>query len=480
MERVILYILNVYIKDNLYIMNNNVQNKFISRVGAFASAHCLFVRGGKYIVALSGGADSVALLLAMCSMAAEWQIEVEAAHCNFRLRGDESDRDENFCKALCAAHGVPLHLIHFDTREYASLHHVSIEMAARRLRYDYFERLRHDIVADGICVAHHRDDSVETVLLNLVRGTGIRGLRGIQPRNGNILRPMLSVSRSEIVGFLDSLGQPYVTDSTNLVPDVKRNKIRLQLMPLLQQLNPNVAQSIFETSLRVGEAVNVYDDAVGRAVAEVVDGAEVSVEAPVSVSISRLLAQVSPESVLFHILSPCGFTSSQVEMVHSVMARQSDRTRVFASNTHELCFNRDSLLIQPLGYGVHTLSKRVPECGHYSFAEDLKFDFSIAPATADFTPSTDPLRVTLDADRVAWPLTVRNISDGDHFTPFGMKHSKLVSDFLTDRKRSVFDKRRQLVVADASGRIVWLVGERTDNRFRTTAGTSQVLTIGVG
>ena len=461
-------------------MNNNVQNKFISRVGAFASAHCLFVRGGKYIVALSGGADSVALLLAMCSMAAEWQIEVEAAHCNFRLRGDESDRDENFCKALCAAHGVPLHLIHFDTREYASLHHVSIEMAARRLRYDYFERLRHDIVADGICVAHHRDDSVETVLLNLVRGTGIRGLRGIQPRNGNILRPMLSVSRSEIVGFLDSLGQPYVTDSTNLVPDVKRNKIRLQLMPLLQQLNPNVAQSIFETSLRVGEAVNVYDDAVGRAVAEVVDGAEVSVEAPVSVSISRLLAQVSPESVLFHILSPCGFTSSQVEMVHSVMARQSDRTRVFASNTHELCFNRDSLLIQPLGYGVHTLSKRVPECGHYSFAEDLKFDFSIAPATADFTPSTDPLRVTLDADRVAWPLTVRNISDGDHFTPFGMKHSKLVSDFLTDRKRSVFDKRRQLVVADASGRIVWLVGERTDNRFRTTAGTSQVLTIGVG
>lgn len=461
-------------------MNNNVQNKFISRVGAFASAHCLFVRDGKYIVALSGGADSVALLLAMCSMAAEWQIEVEAAHCNFRLRGDESDRDENFCKALCAAHGVPLHLIHFDTREYASLHHVSIEMAARRLRYDYFERLRHDIGADGICVAHHRDDSVETVLLNLVRGTGIRGLRGIQPRNGNILRPMLSVSRSEIVGFLDSLGQPYVTDSTNLVPDVKRNKIRLQLMPLLQQLNPNVAQSISETSLRVGEAVNVYDDAIGRAVAEVVDGAVVSVEAPVSVSISRLLAQVSPESVLFHILSPCGFTSSQVEMVHSVMARQSDRTRVFASNTHELCFNRDSLLIQPLGYGVHTLSKRVPECGHYSFAEDLKFDFSITTATADFTPSTDPLRITLDAAQIAWPLTVRNISDGDRFTPFGMKHSKLVSDFLTDRKRSVFDKRRQLVVADASGRIVWLVGERTDNRFRTTAGTSQVLTIGVG
>ena len=121
-------------------------------------------------------------------------------------------------------------------------------------------------------MAHHRDDSVETVLLNLVRGTGIRGLRGIQPRNGYILRPMLSVSRNDIVGYLNSQDQSYVTDSTNLVPDVKRNKIRLELMPLLQQLNPNVAQSIFETSLRVGEAVNVYDDAIGRAMADVVEG----------------------------------------------------------------------------------------------------------------------------------------------------------------------------------------------------------------
>ena len=457
-------------------MNNNVLNNFINRVGAFASAHCLFVTGGKYVVALSGGADSVALLLAMRSMAAKWQMQVEAAHCNFRLRGDESDRDERFCQTLCAYCNIPLHLVHFDTREYASLHHVSIEMAARRLRYDYFERLRHDIAADGICVAHHRDDSVETVLLNLVRGTGIRGLRGIQPRNGYILRPMLSVSRNDIVGYLNSQDQSYVTDSTNLVPDVKRNKIRLELMPLLQQLNPNVAQSIFETSLRVGEAVNVYDDAIGRAMADVVEGSSQSV---FTVDIARLLAQVSPESVLFHVLSPCGFTSSQVEMLYSVLARQSDRTRVFASNTHELCFNRDSLLVQPLNYGVHTLDKKVPECGLYSFADNLKFDFHIAPVDDNFKPSVAPLCVTLDAEMVAWPLTVRNTSDGDRFTPFGMKHSKLVSDYLTDRKRSIFDKRRQLVIADANGRIVWLVGERTDNRFRTTANTTQVLTISV-
>lgn len=467
-------------------MNNIGQNNIIDSVRAFASAHSLFVEDGKYIVALSGGADSVALLLIMKRLAAEWNIQVEAAHCNFRLRGDESDRDENFCKALCAAHDVPLHLIHFETREYASLHHVSIEMAARRLRYDYFERLRHAIEADGICVAHHRDDSVETVLLNLVRGTGIRGLRGIQPRNGYILRPLLSTNRNEIIGFLASLDQAFVTDSTNLVPDVKRNKIRLELMPLMQQLNPNVAQSIFETSLRVSEAVNIYDDAVNRAVADVIEISKENkqiidlanlVEIPVSISISRLMAQVSAESVLFHILNHCGFTSSQVEMVYDILSQPSDRTREFASATHELCFNRNNIIIQPLNYRVHVLNKKIPETGLYVLADGVKFDFNIQAVTGDFKPSTNPNSVTLDAKSLKWPLTVRNIADGDRFTPFGMKHSKLVSDFLTDRKHSIFDKRRQLVVEDASGKIVWLVGERTDNRCRTTDTTTQILAI---
>lgn len=467
-------------------MNNIGQNNIIDSVRAFASAHSLFVEDGKYIVALSGGADSVALLLIMKRLAAEWNIQVEAAHCNFRLRGDESDRDENFCKTLCAAHDVPLHLIHFETCEYASLHHVSIEMAARRLRYDYFERLRHAIEADGICVAHHRDDSVETVLLNLVRGTGIRGLRGIQPRNGYILRPLLSTNRNEIIGFLDSLGQAFVTDSTNLVPDVKRNKIRLELMPLMQQLNPNVAQSIFETSLRVSEAVNIYDDAVNRAVADVIEISKENkqiidlanlVEIPVSISISRLMAQVSAESVLFHILNHFGFTSSQVEMVYDILNQPSDRTREFASATHELCFNRNNVIIQPLNYGVHVINKKIPETGLYVLADGIKFDFNIQAVTEYFKPSINPNSVTLDAKSLKWPLTVRNIADGDRFTPFGMKHSKLVSDFLTDRKRSIFDKRRQLVVEDACGKIVWLVGERTDNRCRTTDTTTQILAI---
>ena len=168
---------------------------FVNQVRHFAHHQQLFTPRGKYIIALSGGADSVSLLLVLKHLESELGITLEAAHCNFHLRGDESLRDEQFCQQLCRRLHVPLHLVHFDTHAYADLHHVSIEMAARDLRYAYFEQLRRDISAHDICVAHHRDDSVETLLLNLVRGTGLRGLRGIQPRNAHIIRPLLSHSR---------------------------------------------------------------------------------------------------------------------------------------------------------------------------------------------------------------------------------------------------------------------------------------------
>ena len=249
--------------------NSPTISTFVNQVRHFAHHHQLFTPRGKYIIALSGGADSVSLLLVLKHLESELGITLEAAHCNFHLRGDESLRDEQFCQQLCRRLHVPLHLVHFDTHAYADLHHVSIEMAARDLRYAYFEQLRRDIHAHDICVAHHRDDSVETLLLNLVRGTGLRGLRGIQPRNAHIIRPLLSHSRQQIEQYLDALGESYVTDSTNLHNDVKRNKIRLNVIPLLRELNPSASQSIFETSLRVTEALKIFDDAIQRSIADV-------------------------------------------------------------------------------------------------------------------------------------------------------------------------------------------------------------------
>lgn len=480
----------------------------MDRVRRFASVHELFVYGGKYIVALSGGADSVSLLFVLKHLEHELGIGVEAAHCNFHLRGAESVRDEEFCKQLCERLSVPLHLIHFDTQAYADLHRVSIEMAARDLRYGYFENLRRDIEAQDICVAHHRDDSVETVLLNLVRGTGLRGLRGIQPRNGNIIRPLLSLSREDIVQYLDALGESYVTDSTNLHNDVKRNKIRLDVMPLLRELNPSVSQSIFESSLRVGEALKVFDEAMKRSIADVTtpprgytcskctnqpvrkctnqpllvqqsllhqQRCTLQANHPLTISIDRLKQQPSPEYTLHEILSPRGFTSAQIDQIYGSLDTCS-AGKIIASDSHELAFDRGSLLVQPrTNVADAARSMRIPETGTYVFTDSLKIKIAAEDCGDDYVPSRAADCVCLDASDIKFPLTLRHIEQGDRFVPFGMNGMKLVSDYLTDRKKTVFEKRAQLVVTDAQQRIVWLVGERTDNRFRITPHTQQAL-----
>ena len=446
----------------------------------FASVHELFVYGGKYIVALSGGADSVSLLFVLKHLEHELGIGVEAAHCNFHLRGAESVRDEEFCKQLCERLSVPLHLIHFDTQAYADLHRVSIEMAARDLRYGYFENLRRDIEAQDICVAHHRDDSVETVLLNLVRGTGLRGLRGIQPRNGNIIRPLLSLSREDIVQYLDALGESYVTDSTNLHNDVKRNKIRLDVMPLLRELNPSVSQSIFESSLRVGEALKVFDEAMKQSIADVTATSpshHLTISPPhhLVISVERLKQQPSPEYTLHEILSSYGFTSAQIEQIYGSLDTCS-AGKIIASDSHELAFDRGSLLVQPRTNVADAVrSMRIPETGTYVFSDSLKIKVAAEDCGDDYVPSRAADCVCLDASDIKFPLTLRHIEQGDRFVPFGMNGMKLVSDYLTDRKKNVFEKRAQLVVTDAQQRIVWLVGERTDNRFRITPHTQQAL-----
>ena len=429
----------------------------------FASVHELFVYGGKYIVALSGGADSVSLLFVLKHLEHELGIDVEAAHCNFHLRGAESVRDEEFCKQLCERLSVPLHLIHFDTQAYADLHRVSIEMAARDLRYVYFENLRRDIEAQDICVAHHRDDSVETVLLNLVRGTGLRGLRGIQPRNGNIIRPLLSLSREDIVQYLEALGESYVTDSTNLHNDVKRNKIRLDVMPLLRELNPSVSQSIFESSLRVGEALKVFDEAMKRSIADVttpprgctLGGALVSSaptkqlgttpSQPLTISVDRLKQQPSPEYTLHEILSPRGFTSAQIEQIYTSLDT-SPAGKIVTSHTHEFAFDRGFLLVQPKTNAADAArSMRIPETGTYVFSDSLKIKVAAEDCGDDYLPSRAADCVCLDASDIKFPLTLRHIEQGDRFVPFGMNGMKLVSDYLTDRKKNVFEKRAQQI-----------------------------------
>ena len=485
---------------------------FVNQVRHFAHHHQLFTPRGKYIIALSGGADSVSLLLVLKHLESEFGITLEAAHCNFHLRGDESLRDEEFCKQLCRRLHVPLHLVHFDTHAYADLHHVSIEMAARDLRYAYFEQLRRDIHAHDICVAHHRDDSVETLLLNLVRGTGLRGLRGIQPRNAHIIRPLLSHSRQQIEQYLDALGESYVTDSTNLHNDVKRNKIRLNVIPLLRELNPSASQSIFETSLRVTEALKIFDDAIQRSIADITispreytcrgctclkctnqpvekcpnqpvenvttpqtQNSKLKTQnSPLIISVPRLKQQPSPEYTLHEILSPRGFTSAQIEQIYTSLDT-NPTGKIITSCTHELAFDRSTLILQPKTPTPLVRPMHIPETGTYVLSDNLKLKVETEECGDRYEPSRTADCASLDASDIKFPLTLRHIQPGDRFVPFGMTGTKLLSDYLTDRKKNIFEKRAQLVLTDAQQRILWLVGERTDNRFRITPHTQQAL-----
>lgn len=428
-------------------------------------------RGPIYLVALSGGADSVCLLLAMKQLG----YNVEAVHCNFHLRGAESDRDEDFCKRLCERESVRFHTVHFDTRTYSQLHKVSIEMAARELRYNYFEQLRVAIDADAILVAHHRNDAVETLLMNLIRGTGIHGLQGIKPRNGHIVRPLLCVSRKEIVGWLDMIGQEYVTDSTNLEDDVTRNKLRLNIIPLLEEINPSVSENIAQTALRMVEAGKVFDAAMESAVGDVT--AE-STDEYVVIDKAKLSNAISREYTLHTILSPYHFSPSQIEDIATSDFSQSGK--FWESSTHQLVVDRKALLLRRKEEDVRK-PFRIPEMGTYVIYEtkDKAEKISIKSVEVDdvFKISKERDAVTLDADKVRFPLTIRKVGQGDRFMPFGMTGTKLVSDYLTDRKKNVFEKQSQLVMLDADDNVLWLVGERPDARCCITESTIKALVV---
>ena len=434
------------------------------KVAEFIGKHELLSREGLHLVALSGGADSVALLLILKDLG----YRIEAAHCNFHLRGEESNRDEEFVKKLCQKQDVPLHLIHFDTKEYANLHQVSIEMAARDLRYGYFRQLRQDMGAEKVCVGHHRDDVVETLLMNLMRGSGVHGLTGIRACNGEFVRPLLDVSRQEIEDYLHSIGQDYVTDSSNLVDDVLRNKIRLNLLPLMKQINPNVAENIAKTVRFMQEAEKVVTAAVVQQKSELL-GYETKTETE-SVSILKLKQLPSPELFLYEWLSKKGFNTTQVEQLTEHLDGVSGRT--FETQDYTLLIDRDQLVLAPRKTPMKSL--RIPEEGRYRIDKNLCIDVK-TKENISISKSNDC--ITIDKGKVKFPLTVRLVQNGDMFIPFGMSGKKLVSDFLTDCKCSLIEKRSQLVITDKDNVILWLIGHRIDNRFRVTEQTTQVLQI---
>lgn len=423
----------------------------LNKVKDYIRKHKLLNDNDLYIVALSGGADSVALLLLLDEMG----YNIHAAHCNFHLRGEESDRDELFCESLCQQKSIPFHRIHFDTLTYAETHKVSVEMAARELRYHYFEELRSDIGATGVCVAHHQDDSVETVLLNLIRGTGLRGLTGIQCRNGHILRPLLCVSRKEIESYLQTKDQSYVIDSTNLEDDMLRNKVRLRVIPLLQELNPAVTENILRTSENLTEAQGILDSIVSL------------YKNSKSLDLNELKKYGSSEYLLFEWLKDYGFNGVQVKE-----AIGAETGSIFTSSLgYDLLVDRGRFVVEPTLKSLKPLC--IPEEGTYVLDEETKISVKKVPVWV----SREERVATLDASKVHFPLTVRRVEKGDKMVPYGMRGHRLLSDIMTDRKMTLFEKRRQIVVVDAKGIIVWLAGIRISDLCQIDDTTTEVVEI---
>lgn len=430
-------------------------------VRAYIEKYRLLTESRPVLVGVSGGADSIALL----TLLVESGYSCIAAHCNFHLRGDESLRDERFVREYARKLNVPFLMTDFDTQTYAADHHLSIEMAARELRYAWFEEQRVATGAQAIAVAHHRDDNVETLLMNLVRGTGIRGMAGIRPKNGFVVRPLLAVSREAILDWLAKRGLTYVTDSTNLSDAYTRNFIRLRVLPLLQEINPSVKEAIARTSEHLSAAEAVYLHIVEEARCTVFEQAD-------RLSIAALMRYPSPDAILYELLKVYNFTRPVVEDIFFSLTKDSGKT--FFSPTHRLLKDRDYLFLSPLvkeDIGEYTLTG---DAGVWSGPVELFFEKIVF--TKDFRIRKEKHIAYFDADKLTFPLTLRRWKVGDWFVPFGMKGRKKVSDYFSDHKFSRFDKEQAWLLCSGEA-VIWIVGERSDNRFCLDKTTKSVLVV---
>lgn len=432
----------------------------LHQVHEYIDQHQLLSVSDKVLVGLSGGADSVALLAVLVRLG----YRCVALHCNFHLRGEESLRDEQFAESFAGQLHVPFYKIDFETEEYAGTHHLSIEMAARELRYAWFEEMRIRLKAQAIAVAHHRDDSIETLIMNLVRGSGIRGLVGIRPRNRFVVRPLLGVSRKEILNWLQEQHYTYVTDSTNLSDAYTRNFIRLRVLPLLEELNPSARQSLARSAEHLSAAETIYLSVVEKAREELWEKDRLSIR--------KLMQYPAPETILYELLQPFGFSRQVAGDVFRSLAGESGK--VFYAKSYRLVKDREYLLLSERKQELPAVYSFPLESGHWQ--EPFPFRFEIVRNDSDFVLQASPEIAYFDADKLEPTLSLRHWEQGDWFIPFGMKGRKKVSDYFSDHKFTLEQKESAWLLCSGSS-VIWLVGERSDNRYRISSATKWILIV---
>lgn len=409
--------------------------------------------------------------MVMLHLFAQAGLPFAVAHCNFQLRGDESDQDEALVRNTAHQLQAPFHVTRFDTSVQADTPGQSTQMVARQLRYDWLEDIRQQKGYAYIATAHHLNDSVETLLYNLIRGTGIRGVQGIPHRNDYVLRPLSFATRQELADYQKQHCISYREDASNAEDKYQRNKIRRHVLPTLKKINPSLEQTMADTFVRFQETGYWLDWAVrqikGRAFRATESGFELALP-PILEHLKGL------PTLLYEILSPYGLNSGQATQLAQAVAQRRTGA-LFHTLTHTLLVDREVLVGQRFtptadeAPSIFIVPKEVPSV---SLPDGSLLRVRWQEGQPKHLPE-EPHTAFLSAGLLKWPLTARHWQPGDRFQPLGMKgkHQKL-QDFFSNNKLSRFEKERIWILEDAEGRICWVIGHRIDHRFRVTSDTT--------
>jgi len=418
--------------------------------------------GDRILLAVSGGIDSV--VMAHLFRAAGYDCAI--AHCNFQLRANDSDRDEAFVKDLAAYLEMPVYVRRFEVDREVQKRGISVQMAARDLRYKWFEELLAEQSMDLVATAHNRNDSVETFFLNLSRGSGIRGLKGIAPRREQIIRPMLFATRQDIVRFQQEEAIKFREDVSNFETKYQRNKIRHDVLPVMQEINPGFVESVHRSMSQLDEMYAIYRDSIEEQRKALFR----EKEDRILIDLGELGELQPIKTWLFELFSPFGFSRSQCEGIEQIMQAGSGRCSL--SPTHQLYKDRDQLILIP------SVSKSFDR--YYLDGPDkpsslpFPMDMDVIDREELGPIPADPHIACLDLDEVQFPLTIRHWKPGDYFYPLGMNQMKKLSDYFVDNKIPVPEKNSTWLLASGK-KIVWIMGQRIDHRFRITPDTKRVL-----
>ena len=439
---------------------------FLGKYKAYIKEQNLFQPKDKLLLAVSGGVDSVVL----CELCKQAGYDFVIAHCNFQLRRAESDRDENFVKELADKYAVEILIKKFDTKKYAGENKLSIQVAARELRYSWFNELTGRLpIAHWIITAHHVNDNIETLLMNFFKGTGVSGLRGILPKQGNLIRPLLFAKKEDIKEFALINKLSYVEDSSNASDKYTRNYFRNQLIPDLQKVFPQVEDNMMDNLQRFREIEILYQQSINLHKKKLLEQKGNEIHIPVL----KLLKAEPLSTTVYEIIKDYDFTAYQTEEVIALL--QSESGKYIQSHTHRVIKNRNWLIISPNETKQAENILFEPEHAHIDFVQG-KLEIKTLPQTTNHKLQTINSIAELDADEIKFPLLLRRWKQGDYFYPLGMKKKKKLSRFFIDIKLSLTQKEKTWVI-EMDKKIIWVVGLRIDDRFKITGKTKNILQI---